>query len=105
MQVNRLSLSSQEELKRAINFNANSNEALFSDNANGTQVDFSEMNIEDLNISEDQIRVLLGSFTDDIIRIFGAQYVPSAQNQQQTESESSKDSAESGQNQTSGFLA
>ena len=60
--------------------------------------------LDDLNISEDQIRTLLGSFSDEIIRVFGAQFAPPAPIQQQSEPQETDTSA-STEGESSGFLA
>lgn len=77
MQVNRLSFSLQEELQKATNFNTARNETLFDTekyekNENG-DVDFSQIEIEDLQITDSQIQTLLGAFTDEITKFFGVQ--------------------------------
>ncbi len=77
MQVNRLSFSLQEELQKTTNFNTARNETLFDNdnyqkNENG-EVDFSQLEIEDLKITDSQIQTLLGSFTDEITKFFGVQ--------------------------------
>ena len=89
MQVNRLSFWLQEELQRASNFNTARSETLF-DSENYPQneegnVDFSDINIEDLNISDAQIQSLLGSFTDEITKFFGVQPQQPQQQPQQNE--------------------
>lgn len=77
MQVNRLSLGLQEELQKATNFNTARSENLFDSdlyqkNDNG-EVDFSSIELEDLNISDSQIQTLLGAFTDEITKFFMVQ--------------------------------
>lgn len=85
MQVNRLSFGLQEELKRASNYNTARSETLFASGtlgkaANGEEKnDFSAMNVEDLNISADQISNLLDSFADEIVNIFSGKFVEPAQ--------------------------
>lgn len=108
MQINRLSIGLQEELKRASGYNNERIEGnLFSDMNRGTQsTNFSDFEIDDLNISEDQIRALLGSFTDEIIKVFGAQFAPPAPVQQQVQTQESPESetSDSGES-SSGFIA
>ncbi len=74
MQVNRLSVGLQEELKTATNFNTARNEALFDKeqaaSKNGEEVDFSSLDLDDLNITQDQIGGLLDRFADEIINVF-----------------------------------
>ena len=75
---------------------------------NGTtnSTDFSNVEVDDLNISEDQIRALLGSFTDEIIKVFGAQFAPPAPVQQQvhTQESSESETSDSGESSSS-FIA
>lgn len=76
MQVNRLSLGLQEALKTASNFNTARSETLFDkekfgvSEENGEDVNFANLNIEDLNITSDQISNLLGMFADEVIAVF-----------------------------------
>lgn len=71
MQVNRLSLGLQEELKSVTNYNTPRSETLF-ENVNADKRDFSNLNVEDLNITEDKIATLLTSFADEIVSVFGS---------------------------------
>ena len=76
MQVNRLSLGLQEALKIASNYNTARSDTLFEQNlygTNGEKIDFSNLNIDDLNITEDQIQNLLQMFADEIIAVFGSE--------------------------------
>lgn len=74
MQVNRLSLGLQEALKRASNFNTARSETLFDKEKFGVgedgEINFGNLTIEDLNITEDQISNLLESFSDEVINVF-----------------------------------
>lgn len=83
MKVNRLSLGLQEQLKEASNFNTARSETLFDKKKLGVndneEVNFSNLEVDDLNITEDQISNLLGSFTDEIINIFNGK-IPEALN-------------------------
>ena len=71
VQVNRLSLGLQEELKSVTNYNTARSETLF-ENVNADKRDFSNLNVEDLNITEDKIATLLTSFADEIVSVFGS---------------------------------
>lgn len=76
MQVNRLSSGLQEALKSASNFNTARSDTLFDNekynlNENG-EIDFGSINVDDLNITKDQISNLLETFSDEIINIFGS---------------------------------
>lgn len=71
MQVNRLSLGLQEELKTATNYDTARNETLF-DNSIAEKKEFSNYDVADLNITEDKIAGLLTSFADEIISVFGS---------------------------------
>lgn len=71
MQVNRLSLGLQEELKSATNYNTARSETLF-DNSLTEKRDFSNLDVTDLNITEDKIAGLLTSFADEIVSVFGS---------------------------------
>lgn len=74
MKVNRLSLGLQEQLKEASKFNTARSETLFDKKKFGVneneEINFSNLDIDDLNITEDKISSLLGSFTDEIINVF-----------------------------------
>lgn len=74
MQVNRLSTGLQEQLKTASNFNTARSETLFDKTKfavnDDNEIDFGSLDIDDLNISQDQIAGLLGNFTDEIIKAF-----------------------------------
>lgn len=107
MQINRLSIGLQEELKRASGYNDERVENLFPDmNGTSNSTDFSNVEIDDLNISEDQIRALLGSFTDEIIKVFGAQFAPPAPVQQQAQTQESPESETSDSSESSSsFIA
>ena len=73
MQVNRLSLGLQEALKTASNYNTARSETLFDQNRygeNGEEIDFSNLNVDDLNITVDKIQNLLQLFADEIIAVF-----------------------------------
>ena len=78
MQVNRLSLGFQEALKSATNFNTARSETLFDEEKYGTskedgeELDFATLNIEDLNITEDQIANFFEMFKDEVIAVFGS---------------------------------
>ena len=78
MQVNRLSLGLQEALKTASNFNTARSETLFDtekygvSKEDGEELDFSNLDIEDLNITEDQIAGLFAMFQDEIVAVFGS---------------------------------
>ncbi len=78
MQVNRFSFGLQEALKSATNFNTARSETLFdaglygNNGENGEEIDFSTLNIEDLNITEEKIAALFSMFQDEIIAIFGS---------------------------------
>ena len=71
MQVNRLSVGLQEELKAATNYNTARSETLF-DSAITEKRDFSNLDVADLNITEDKIAGLLTSFADEIVSVFGS---------------------------------
>ena len=68
MQVNRLSVGLQEELKAATNYNTARSETLF-DSAITEKRDFSNLDVADLNITEDKIAGLLTSFADEIVSV------------------------------------
>ena len=105
MQINRLSIGLQEELKRASGYNDGRVDSLFPEMGNNSDnTDFRNLDLDDLNISEDQIRTLLGSFSDEIIRVFGAQFAPPAPIQQQSEPQETDTSA-STEGESAGFLA
>lgn len=74
MQVNRLSVSLQEALKTATNFNTSRNESLFNKNRfdqnEQGHIDFGKINTEDLNVNQGHIAKLLGSFEDEIVNVF-----------------------------------
>lgn len=74
MQVNRLSTGLQEQLKQATNFNTARNETLFDKEKFGAakdgKVDFSSLNVDDLEITEDKIGKLLGGFADEVVNVF-----------------------------------
>ena len=80
MQVNRLSLGLQEALKSASNFNTARSETLFDKEEFGVseeegqeqELDFSTLNTDDLNITEDQIAGLFAMFQDEVIAVFGS---------------------------------
>ena len=76
MQVNRLSVSLQEALKTATNFNTSRNETLFNKNVfekdEQGKIDFEKINTDDLNINQGHIAKLLGSFEDEIINVFSS---------------------------------
>lgn len=81
MQVNRLSIGLQEELKTASNYNTARSETLFDkgmlntpkdENGKELEVDFSSLNVEDLNITSDQIANLLNGFADEVISVFSS---------------------------------
>lgn len=76
MQVNRLSSGLQEALKSASNFNTARSETLFDKGKYGVgedgEIDFGSINVDDLNITADQISNLLEMFSDEIISIFGS---------------------------------
>ena len=76
MQVNRLSSGLQEALKSASNFNTARSETLFDKEKYGVnddgEINFGNINIDDLNITSDQISNLLEFFSDEIISIFGS---------------------------------
>lgn len=76
MQVNRLSAGLQEALKTASNFNTARSETLFDKEKYGVgedgEIDFGSINVDDLNITADQISNLLEMFSDEIISIFGS---------------------------------
>ena len=88
MQINRLSLGLQEELKTASNFNTARSESLFrfqAANAMGAgqtnqapneskkeEVDFSSLDVKDLNITGKQIEKLLNGFSDEVIKVFSS---------------------------------
>ena len=64
MKVNRLSLGLQEQLKEASNFNTARSETLFD------KEKLANLDVADLNISEDQIGNLLKSFETEVINVF-----------------------------------
>lgn len=90
MQVNRLSLGLQEQLKIASNFNTARSDSLFQYQAataatagsgvapnTGTSAgkkdtDFSKLDTKDLNISSDEIGGLLAGFSDEVIKVFSS---------------------------------
>ena len=78
MQVNRLSTGFQEQLKSATNYNTQRFETLFNkqDYAvnNEGKVDFSSLEVEDLDITQNQSAGLLGSFTDEVIKAFSTKF-------------------------------
>ena len=69
MQVNRLSYGFQEELKTASHYNTARADTLFAQS--GENVEFSNLDVSELNITEDQIATLFGSFTNEVIKAFG----------------------------------
>lgn len=74
MQVNRLSMGLQEQLKQASNFNTARNETLFDKEKFGIQkddeIDFSSLNVEDLDITEEKIGNLLNGFAEEVVNVF-----------------------------------
>ena len=76
MKVNRLSLGLQDQLKEASNFNTARRETLFDKEKFGIPIDsqeevnFANLDVADLNISEDQIGNLLKSFETEVINVF-----------------------------------
>lgn len=74
MQVNRLSVGLQEELKSASNFNTARSATLFDKEKFGASkdddLDFSSLNVDDLGITSDQISNLLDGFADEVINVF-----------------------------------
>ena len=99
MQINRLSTGLQDQLKMASNFNTARSETLFDKekyNVNDDgEIDFSSLNVEDLDISETQIANLLSGFAQEIINVFSDKYPALAkdnplisENQQNSESKS-----------------
>ena len=74
MKVNRLSLGLQEQLKEASNFNTARSETLFDKEKFGIpkdsqeEVNFANLDVADLNISEDQIGNLPDLFGDNPLK-------------------------------------
>lgn len=78
MQVNRLSTGLQEQLKSATNYNSQRFDTLFNKenyavNEEG-KIDFSSIEVEDLDVSQAQIAGLLGSFTNEVIKAFSTKF-------------------------------
>lgn len=77
MQVNRLSLRLQDELKQATNYNDKRTEDALFANQQQPQVqarqqsDFAQKDLSDLPITPAIIGNLLSSFADEIISVFG----------------------------------
>ena len=98
MQVNRLSFGLQEELKTASHYNTARADTLFGNPANETNaVNFADLEVSELNISEDKIAVLLGSFTNEVIKAFGAKMpqILAGDNPLKTSQDETADSSES----------
>ena len=78
MQVNRLSTGLQDQLKMASNFNTARSETLFDKekyNVNDDgEIDFTSLNVEDLDITETQIANLLSGFAQEVINVFSDKY-------------------------------
>ncbi len=74
MKVNRLSLGLQEQLKEASKFNTARSATLFDSGKFGAEkvedINFANLDVEELNITEDQIGNLLKSFEDEVISVF-----------------------------------
>lgn len=86
MQVNMLSLGLQDALKESTNFNTARSSTLFDNelfpkNDNG-EIDFASLNVEDLNITPDQISNLLAGFAQEIVKVFGGDENPKANTNQ-----------------------
>ncbi len=100
MQVNRLSLGLQEALKSATNFNTARSETLFDaeqygvSKEDGEELDFSSLNVDDLNITEDQIAGLFSMFQDEVIAVFGSNlpFIPTQNRDNQNNPQDSADS-------------
>ena len=78
MQVNRLSTGFQEQLKSATNYNTQRFETLFNKEnsvvGDDGKVDFSSLEVEDLDITQGQIASFLGNFTDEVIKAFSTKF-------------------------------
>ena len=79
MQVNRLSLRLQDELREATNFNTKQTEENLFQNQlqqvqqqNVRQQSFESMDLSDLPVTPTIIGNLLSSFADEIINVFGS---------------------------------
>ena len=64
----------QEQLKEASNFNTARSATLFDSGKFGAEkvedINFANLDVEELNITEDQIGNLLKSFEDEVISVF-----------------------------------
>ena len=107
MQVNRFSLGFQEALKSATNFNTARSETLFDDEKygvskeDGEELDFSTWNIEDLNVTEDQIANLFDMFKDEVIAVFGSNLPFIRQQQEQNQNDTVSDNSTPTEDSTS----